>query len=67
MVAAHAFACQVRSLVIPERGDDSDTIAAVYGQLAGAHYGERGIPERWRERLAKRELIESFADRLARA
>jgi ADP-ribosyl-[dinitrogen reductase] hydrolase len=48
-------------------GDDADTTAAVYGQLAGAHYGERGIPERWRERLAKRELIESFADRLARA
>lgn len=35
-------------------GDDADTTAAVYGQLAGAHYGERGIPERWRERLAKR-------------
>ncbi|HKN65736.1 MAG TPA: ADP-ribosylglycohydrolase family protein [Gemmatimonadaceae bacterium] len=48
-------------------GDDADTTAAVYGQLAGAHYGERGIPERWRKRLAKRDLIESFADRLAGA
>lgn len=46
-------------------GDDADTTAAVYGQLAGAHYGERGIPERWRERLAKRELLEAYADRLA--
>ena len=46
-------------------GDDADTTAAVYGQLAGAHYGERGIPEHWRKRLAQRELIESFADRLA--
>jgi ADP-ribosylglycohydrolase len=45
-------------------GDDADTTAAVYGQLAGAHYGERGIPKRWRDRLANRELIESFADRL---
>jgi ADP-ribosyl-[dinitrogen reductase] hydrolase len=48
-------------------GDDADTTAAVYGQLAGAHYGERGIPDRWRTRLAQRELIEHLADRLARA
>ena len=46
-------------------GDDADTTAAVYGQLAGAHYGARGIPRRWRERLSKRELIEGFANRLA--
>jgi len=46
-------------------GDDADTTAAVYGQLAGAHYGERGIPRRWRERLAQRKLIEAYADRLA--
>ena len=25
-------------------GDDADTTAAVYGQIAGAHYGESGIP-----------------------
>lgn len=45
-------------------GDDADTTAAVYGQLAGAYYGEAGIPERWRERLAMRETIEGFADGL---
>ena len=27
-------------------GDDADTTAAVYGQLAGAFYGEEEIPER---------------------
>lgn len=48
-------------------GDDADTTAAVYGQLAGAHYGAPGIPERWRARLAQRALIERFADRLADA
>jgi ADP-ribosyl-[dinitrogen reductase] hydrolase len=45
-------------------GDDADTTGAVYGQLAGAYYGEKGIPESWRLKLAHRNLIESFADRL---
>jgi ADP-ribosylglycohydrolase len=45
-------------------GDDADTTGAVYGQLAGAYYGEEGIPTSWRSKIAHRELIESFADRL---
>ena len=45
-------------------GDDADTTGAIYGQLAGAYYGVAAIPIEWREKLAKRELIESFADRL---
>ncbi|HXE54887.1 MAG TPA: hypothetical protein VN541_17835, partial [Tepidisphaeraceae bacterium] len=32
------------------------------GQLAGAYYGEGDIPLEWREKLARRNLIESFAD-----
>ena len=42
-------------------GNDADTTAAVCGQLAGAFYGEQGIPEPWRAKLAKRELIEELA------
>lgn len=45
-------------------GQDADTTAAVYGQLAGAFYGEAGIPVEWRERLAKSDLIVSLADQL---
>jgi ADP-ribosylglycohydrolase len=45
-------------------GDDADTTAAVYGQLAGAYYGESSIPQRWREKLAKRRLIEMTAEKL---
>ena len=45
-------------------GDDADTTGAVYGQLAGAYYGEQGIPETWRSKLAHQELIRSYADRL---
>jgi ADP-ribosyl-[dinitrogen reductase] hydrolase len=45
-------------------GDDADTTGAVYGQLAGAFYGEMGIPASWRNKLAHRQLIESYADGL---
>jgi ADP-ribosylglycohydrolase len=45
-------------------GDDADTTGAVYGQLAGAFYGESGIPQSWRSQLAYRQLIESMADQL---
>ena len=45
-------------------GDDADTTAAIYGQLAGAYYGESSIPVEWRVKLARRELIESYADKL---
>lgn len=45
-------------------GDDADTTGAIYGQLAGAFYGEADIPEPWRERLFFRTMIESFADQL---
>lgn len=45
-------------------GDDADTTAAIYGQLAGAHYGEEAIPSRWRMLLAKYDAIADLADRL---
>jgi len=45
-------------------GDDADTTGAIYGQLAGAYYGEDGIPEEWRSKLARRDLIEGFGKRL---
>lgn len=45
-------------------GDDADTTGAIYGQLAGAYYGEDGIPEEWRAKLAMRDLIEGLGQRL---
>ena len=45
-------------------GDDADTTGAVFGQLAGAFYGENEIPESWRSRIAQRELIGTFAEQL---
>lgn len=51
-------------LLAANLGDDADTTAAVYGQLAGAYYGEEGIPPDWLDRLAMREMIAMFADQL---
>jgi ADP-ribosyl-[dinitrogen reductase] hydrolase len=51
-------------LMAANLGDDADTTAAVYGQLAGAYYGEEGIPSEWRNSLAFREEIQDLADRL---
>jgi ADP-ribosylglycohydrolase len=45
-------------------GDDADTTAAVYGQLAGACFGESGLPAEWLARLAWRDRITALADRL---
>ena len=52
------------ALLAVNLGDDADTTGAVYGQLAGAYYGESGIPKPWRLRLAHCLLIEHFAERL---
>ena len=38
-------------------GDDTDTVAAIAGGLAGIVYGEESIPAEWMDVLAKKELI----------
>jgi ADP-ribosylglycohydrolase len=45
-------------------GDDADTTAAIYGQLAGAYYGVDAIPQHWRDQLVMRERITELADAL---
>ena len=45
-------------------GDDADTTGAVYGQLAGAFYGEAGIPTGWLSKLAFKDLIRAYADQI---
>ena len=38
-------------------GNDADTTGAIYGQIAGAYYGVKGIPASWRERIAHVDRI----------
>jgi ADP-ribosyl-[dinitrogen reductase] hydrolase len=45
-------------------GGDSDVVTAVCGQLAGAHYGVKAIPNSWHNGLMQKELIIGYADRL---
>jgi ADP-ribosyl-[dinitrogen reductase] hydrolase len=45
-------------------GHDTDTTAAICGQLAGAHYGETAIPKSWLEQLHWSARIRSMADKL---
>lgn len=51
-------------LLAANLGNDADTTGAVYGQLAGAYYGEGEIPQAWRAKLAHHDLIVSLAERL---
>jgi ADP-ribosylglycohydrolase len=52
------------ALKVVNLGEDADSTGAVYGQIAGAYYGEAGIPAEWRAILAMREVIEKLADQL---
>eukprot|EP01061_Rhynchopus_euleeides_P000869 TRINITY_DN10612_c0_g1_i1.p1 TRINITY_DN10612_c0_g1~~TRINITY_DN10612_c0_g1_i1.p1 ORF type:complete len:408 (+),score=105.51 TRINITY_DN10612_c0_g1_i1:53-1225(+) len=45
-------------------GDDADTVAAIYGQLAGAFYGEDSIPAEWQQAVAHPTLLRAIADGL---
>ncbi|CAF2839267.1 unnamed protein product [Rotaria sp. Silwood2] len=38
-------------------GDDTDTTAAIYGQLAGAYYGYKALPPRWVEHVYAKDFI----------
>ena len=42
-------------------GYDTDTAGAVTGMAAGILYGHDGIPQRWMDRLQKREELERYA------
>lgn len=52
------------ALLAVNLGGDADTTGVVYGQIAGAYYGEKEIPVYWRNKLDHYDLIRSFADRL---
>lgn len=60
----HSESFEEGCLLAVNLGNDADTTGAVYGQLAGAYYGEDGIPEPWRRKLALRDKIVAYAEQL---
>ena len=60
----HSTTFEEGCLLAVNLGDDADTTTAVYGQVAGAFYGYRKIRRDWREKVARRDVIEKFARRL---
>jgi ADP-ribosyl-[dinitrogen reductase] hydrolase len=51
-------------LLAANLGDDADTTAAVFGQIAGAYYGESGIPAEWRTKVTMHDEIVTLAEQL---
>lgn len=51
-------------LQVVNLGEDADTTGAVYGQIAGAYYGESAIPPEWRAKLALWPTIDALASSL---
>ncbi len=45
-------------------GDDTDTVGAVTGGLAGLFYGYDAIPQEWIQELQRKELIEEILSKL---
>ncbi|CAF1001508.1 unnamed protein product [Didymodactylos carnosus] len=42
-------------------GDDTDTTAAIYGQLAGAYYGVKGLPKNWLKLVYAKDFIKCLS------
>jgi len=50
-------------LLAANLGDDTDTVAAIAGGLAGLFYGYEGIPKEWLEVIKRREWIEGLCQK----
>jgi ADP-ribosyl-[dinitrogen reductase] hydrolase len=66
--ALWCFSCtdsfEAAVLLATNLGEDTDTTAAISGQLAGAFYGHASIPETWLNVLVMQENILEVADNL---
>ena len=50
------------ALKVVNLGQDADTTGAIFGQIAGAHYGVESIPAEWRHRLTMSAKITAVSD-----
>ncbi|WP_370981207.1 ADP-ribosylglycohydrolase family protein [Agaribacterium sp. ZY112] len=52
---SHSF--EEGALMAVNLGEDADTTGAVYGQLAGAYYGERALPINWIDKVKEAHVF----------
>ncbi|MGL5048807.1 MAG: ADP-ribosylglycohydrolase family protein [Shewanella sp.] len=57
----HSDSLAQGALMAANLGDDADTTAAIFGQLAGAYYGANSIPQDWQSKLAWQQHIKNIA------
>jgi ADP-ribosyl-[dinitrogen reductase] hydrolase len=57
-----ASSFQEAILLAVNLGDDADTTGAVCGQLAGAFYGSKGLPEKWCALLCQPERLMYYSE-----
>jgi len=50
--------------LVANLGRDTDTVGAVYGQIAGAYYGANSIPDIWTSKIVHMDWITSFVNAL---
>jgi ADP-ribosylglycohydrolase len=63
-----SFSFEEGLVAVVNLGGDTDTCGAVYGQLAGAHYGLSAIPERWKSKVDFQEnILEMSRDCVSKA
>lgn len=61
----HTDSCRSCLLEAVNLGEDTDTVGAVAGGLAGIRYGLADVPKQWLSALAKRKEIEALCERFA--
>lgn len=60
----HSDDFKTGALLAVNLGDDADTTGAVFGQIAGAYYGEHSIPRHWMNTISRYDDIKNLADQL---
>ena len=60
----HAEDFREGALKVVNLGQDADTTGAIFGQIAGAHYGVESIPVLWRHRVTMITEITAMANSL---
>lgn len=62
--ALWAFSCtytfELGMITCAGLGGDVDTICCIYGQIAGAYYGYKEIPQRWLDAMQRKDLLSTL-------